>query len=111
MLIFLLATAACCALACFGVYFLSDSVLAGVLAGLFALLLICALFAKKVLIGLVKLYQAVAPAGLRNKCRYEPSCSAYMILAVEKYGLFPGVRKGLARWKSCKPPNGGYDLP
>lgn len=67
--------------------------------------------AKRVLILAVKLYQAVAPAKLRKRCRYEPSCSAYMLLAVEKYGPWKGLIKGLKRWKGCKPPNGGYDLP
>ena len=78
-----------------------------VAAGLLAVLLL----AKALLVNAVKLYQAWAPAKLRNRCRYEPSCSAYMLLAVEKYGIFRGFPKGLKRWKGCKAPNGGYDFP
>ena len=74
-------------------------------------LLAVLLLAKPLLITLVKTYQALAPAKVRRRCRYEPSCSAYMILAVEKYGVWKGLVKGLKRWKGCKPPRGGYDMP
>lgn len=79
------------------------AVILGLLAGL--------LFGKHILIALIKTYQALAPASLRERCRYEPSCSTYMIMAIEKYGFWRGTRKGLKRWKSCKPPNGGIDMP
>lgn len=75
------------------------------------LLLLHLLFAKKWVILAVKVYQALAPEKLRRRCRYEPSCSGYMILALEKYGFFKGLAMGLKRWKGCKPPNGGFDLP
>ena len=82
------------------------------LLGLFGIfILICFIFAKRILITLVKIYQATAPESVRKRCRYEPSCSVYMILSVEKYGFWRGLRKGLKRWKSCKPPNGGFDMP
>ncbi len=90
---------------------LTDSVLRSVTACGALLLVICILFAKRILIQAVRIYQAVAPAWLRRRCRYEPSCSAYMLLAVEKYGLRKGFQKGMARWRGCKPPNGGYDFP
>ena len=69
------------------------------------------IFLKRILIWLIKAYQRFAPKKIRERCRYEPSCSQYMILAIEKYGLKKGLKKGLKRWKSCKPPNGGYDMP
>lgn len=75
------------------------------------LLLICVIFAKNILITLVKIYQALAPEDIRKRCRYEPSCSNYMILSVKKYGFWHGVKKGIKRWKGCKPPNGGIDMP
>jgi putative component of membrane protein insertase Oxa1/YidC/SpoIIIJ protein YidD len=34
-----------------------------------------------------------------------------MILAVEKYGAFRGVLKGLSRIRRCHFPNGGIDYP
>ena len=66
---------------------------------------------SRILIGLVKLYQKVAPRSIRGKCRYTPCCSDYMILAVEKYGFIEGVKKGLDRISRCKSPNGGIDYP
>ena len=66
---------------------------------------------KYLLIGSVLLYKAVAPMSLRNRCRFEPSCSTYMIAAVQKYGLIRGFIKGIRRIMRCHPPNGGVDLP
>ena len=81
------------------------------LCGVAAAGLMLLLLAKPLLIALVKTYQALAPKAVRERCRYEPSCSVYMLQAVEKYGFWKGVRKGMKRWKGCKPPNGGIDPP
>jgi putative membrane protein insertion efficiency factor len=62
-------------------------------------------------IGCVLMYKAFAPMSLRDRCRFEPSCSTYMIMAINKYGLFRGVVKGLKRIRRCHPPNGGVDYP
>ena len=62
-------------------------------------------------IGLVLVYKAFAPMSLRSQCRFEPSCSTYMILALQKYGLVRGFIKGVARIIRCRPPNGGIDYP
>ena len=67
--------------------------------------------AKRLGIGCVLMYKAYAPMDTRNRCRFEPSCSTYMILAIKKYGLFRGVIKGIKRVRRCKPPNGGIDYP
>ncbi len=66
---------------------------------------------KPLTICLIKIYQRYAPEGIRNKCRFEPSCSSYMILAIEKYGYFKGIAKGIARLKRCNIHGGGYDEP
>ena len=66
---------------------------------------------KKIMICCIKIYQRYAPAHIRNKCRFEPSCSQYMILAIEKYGLVKGLIKGINRLKRCNINNGGYDFP
>ena len=63
------------------------------------------------LIGLVLMYKAFAPLSTRDRCRFEPTCSTYMILAIKKYGVFRGVIKGIKRILRCKPPNGGIDYP
>lgn len=62
-------------------------------------------------IGMVLMYKAFAPMHVRERCRFQPTCSSYMILAIQKYGLFLGVIKGINRLFRCKPPNGGIDLP
>jgi putative component of membrane protein insertase Oxa1/YidC/SpoIIIJ protein YidD len=52
---------------------------------------------KKTLIGLVRLYQRYAPERIRRKCLFKPTCSEYMILALEKHGLIKGLYKGCYR--------------
>ena len=94
-----------------GILCLWHNVWLALLGGIVTLLLIGLVFAKQILIGMVRIYQAVASEKVRNRCRYEPSCSVYMIQSVEKYGFWRGFRKGMKRWRSCKPPNGGFDLP
>ena len=78
----------------------------------------CVLFAvityfllKRHVIGCVLVYKAFAPNSVRNKCRFEPTCSTYMIMAIRKYGLAVGLYKGFGRILRCKPPNGGIDYP
>jgi putative membrane protein insertion efficiency factor len=62
-------------------------------------------------VNLILFYQKNAPKRIRQSCRFEPSCSNYMLLAIEKYGLIKGVTKGLKRIWKCKHPNGGVDYP
>lgn len=69
-----------------------------------------AFLAKKAVIWCVKVYQHYAPDHVRLRCVFEPSCSEYMILAVEKYGVIKGVIKGIGRLLRCHLP-GGIDYP
>ena len=66
---------------------------------------------KELVIYLVRAYQRMAPLRLRHSCRYEPSCSNYMIGAVEKHGVINGTAKGFGRLLRCRPPYGGVDYP
>lgn len=66
---------------------------------------------KRAIICAIKIYQRYAPDSLRNKCRFEPSCSEYMILAIEKYGLIKGLKKGINRLRRCNISGGGFDYP
>jgi len=44
-------------------------------------------------------------------CRFSPSCSEYVYLAVEKYGVVKGLRLGIKRVVRCNPwSKGGIDL-
>ena len=63
------------------------------------------------LIGCVLMYKAYAPMSIRQECRFHPTCSTYMILSIQKYGIIVGVTKGIRRIIRCKPPNGGEDWP
>jgi putative membrane protein insertion efficiency factor len=63
-------------------------------------------------IGLVRVYQWTLSPIFGRQCRFEPTCSHYMIGAVEKYGVVRGVLKGLWRILRCNPfCQGGHDPP
>ena len=57
---------------------------------------------KKILITPVRFYQRFISPAFPASCRFEPSCSNYMIQAIEKHG-FKGVLMGLARILRCHP--------
>ena len=64
------------------------------------------------LIGLIRVYQYTLSPLLGNVCRFEPSCSRYMVESLKKYGLVRGLARGLRRLSRCHPWNpGGYDPP
>jgi putative membrane protein insertion efficiency factor len=64
------------------------------------------------LIGLVRFYQRGISPLLGSNCRFSPTCSQYMIEAIEKYGALRGVLKGIERICRCHPFHpGGYDPP
>lgn len=64
------------------------------------------------LIAVIRVYQWTLSPLLGPVCRYEPSCSRYMIGAVEKYGLVRGVARGVGRVCRCHPwAEGGEDPP
>jgi uncharacterized protein len=64
------------------------------------------------LIAAIRLYQVTLSPLLGPACRFEPSCSRYMIEALKKYGLVKGLAKGLRRFSCCHPWHpGGYDPP
>ena len=66
---------------------------------------------SSIVVAAIRFYQRVAPARIRRSCRFEPSCSNYMIEAVQKYGIFVGLKKGILRLSRCRVPHGGIDSP
>lgn len=72
---------------------------------------VATLHLKRIIIWIVKCYQRFAPLRIRSMCRYEPSCSEYMIQAVEKYGAMKGIKMGIKRLHRCAHLGGGYDYP
>jgi hypothetical protein len=64
------------------------------------------------LILFVRLYQGTLGVVLGGHCRFQPTCSAYFIEAVRKYGAIRGGWRGICRICRCHPWNqGGYDPP
>ena len=65
---------------------------------------------KYIIIVPVKIYQKLISPLLGPTCRYEPSCSHYMIQAVEEWGLLKGFWLGIKRIGRCHPwGSSGYD--
>lgn len=66
---------------------------------------------RKGLVLLIKLYQSILSPWLGvSKCRYTPTCSAYAIEAVTKYGSLKGLGLSIKRILRCGPWGGhGYD--
>ena len=65
---------------------------------------------KRIFILIVKGYQFLISPLLGNNCRFYPSCSHYMIQAIERFGIFKGVFIGLKRLSKCHPwHEGGMD--
>lgn len=65
---------------------------------------------KQIVILLVRGYQKLISPLFPPTCRFYPSCSAYFIQAVEKYGAVKGSYLGIKRILRCNPFHpGGYD--
>jgi putative membrane protein insertion efficiency factor len=65
---------------------------------------------KTVLIFFIRLYQRVISPLFPPACRFYPSCSAYFMQALERYGVFKGSFLGVKRLLKCHPFHpGGYD--
>ena len=64
------------------------------------------------LVALIRVYQVTLSPLLGPACRFEPTCSRYMVGALQKYGLVRGFIKGFARFLRCHPWSaGGVDPP
>lgn len=60
--------------------------------------------------GVVTLYSRLISPMLPPSCRYQPTCSAYALEAIEKHGGLKGVWLALRRIGRCNPWGGsGYD--
>lgn len=69
---------------------------------------------KKLVVKLVRVYQnSISPIihiVFRGGCRFVPTCSQYLIEAVEIHGVLKGVFLGFVRLLKCNPLfKGGYD--
>ena len=65
---------------------------------------------KKLLIGLILIYQKYLSPLKATKCPYFPSCSQYGLEAVRQYGALKGGMLSIWRILRCNPfSKGGYD--
>ena len=65
---------------------------------------------RKLPIALIKFYQIFISPLCPGVCRYQPTCSQYMIEAIKTHGVFKGIRLGIKRICRCHPWGGsGYD--
>lgn len=65
---------------------------------------------KRVILLLLGFYRRFISPLFGPKCKFYPSCSLYMIEAVERYGVIKGVWMGAKRLVRCNPfSRGGYD--
>lgn len=64
---------------------------------------------KTILIYLIRAYQ-ITPLHMHSLCRFTPTCSEYMLEAINTYGVKKGVVLGLKRLSKCHPKGDfGYD--
>lgn len=65
---------------------------------------------QTILIAALKGYKLLISPWLPSACRYRPTCSEYMLEAVQTHGVLRGVWLGLKRLGRCHPfHEGGYD--
>lgn len=58
---------------------------------------------RRVLIGAVQFYRYLLKPWLGNVCRFEPSCSAYALQALQQHGAAAGAYLAARRILRCHP--------
>ncbi len=58
----------------------------------------------------ILVYRRVISPALPRRCRYEPTCSAYAVVALQEFGILRGLVLAVWRILRCNPfSHGGYD--
>ena len=66
--------------------------------------------AARILIALVRAYRLLLSPWLGNACRFEPTCSAYALEALDRHGAAAGSALTIGRIARCQPwCRGGHD--
>lgn len=64
---------------------------------------------KKIFIQFIRIYQRI-PGRFHDMCKYQPTCSNYAIIAIERFGCIKGGYLSIKRIIRCAPwGKGGYD--
>lgn len=65
---------------------------------------------SSMLVLLIRGYQRLVSPSLGRNCRYSPTCSAYALGAIERFGAIRGSAMAVRRLLRCQPLfEGGYD--
>ena len=58
----------------------------------------------------LRIYKRWVSPAIPSACRFYPTCSEYMMEAIERYGVLRGIGMGLRRLLRCHPfHQGGFD--
>ncbi len=65
---------------------------------------------RRAMLGAIRFYQRQISPSLPPSCRFTPTCSAYALEAIERYGALRGGWMAFRRILRCNPFHpGGYD--
>lgn len=65
---------------------------------------------KRFALAPIRAYQRWISPSRPRRCRYEPTCSAYAVEAIERYGVARGALMAAWRLLRCNPlSHGGFD--
>ncbi|RMG77680.1 MAG: membrane protein insertion efficiency factor YidD [Bacteroidetes bacterium] len=58
---------------------------------------------KKIVIFPIRVYQKLLSPLMGPTCRFQPTCSHYMVQSIEEWGILKGLWLGLKRIGRCHP--------
>ena len=65
---------------------------------------------KRIMLGMIRFYRRFISPMFPPCCRFTPTCSAYALEAIQKYGALKGGYLAVLRILRCNPFHpGGYD--
>jgi putative membrane protein insertion efficiency factor len=66
--------------------------------------------ARRVVTAPIVVYQRLISPALPRRCKYEPTCSAYAVQAIRRFGILRGLVLATWRLLRCNPfSHGGFD--